>query len=180
MIYPPFWYFLFSSLREKSHPKSSRAESKGKPSSPPTHNQQTAWQSVIFSFVCGQHKRDRHRVLSGYCFTNNTSAIFLLVAWLGQTWTMSTGDIDQSISFEGDNLSLVGLDLIALPAHIGEKYQRIHFIIFQFIFFFFSFSFFLLSSHLFKWQKRYGNKVKRLDLSYNSLEYVLHHNLLIN
>jgi len=31
-------------------------------------------------------------------------------------------DIDQGISFDGTHLSLVGLDLISLPAHIGEKY----------------------------------------------------------
>jgi hypothetical protein len=31
-------------------------------------------------------------------------------------------DIDQGISLEGDHLSLVGLDLVYVPPHIGEKY----------------------------------------------------------
>ena len=35
---------------------------------------------------------------------------------------MSDTDIDQGISLEGSHLSLVGLDLISLPPHIGEKY----------------------------------------------------------
>lgn len=43
----------------------------------------------------------------------------------------------EGISLEGDHLSLVGLDLVSVPPHLGEKY---------------------------------GAKVKRLDLSYNSLE----------
>lgn len=46
-------------------------------------------------------------------------------------------DIDQGISLEGDHLSLVGLDLVSLPPHIGEKY---------------------------------GDRVRQLDLSYNSIE----------
>jgi len=48
-----------------------------------------------------------------------------------------SGDIDQNISLEGDHLALVGLDLVAVPPDLGEKY---------------------------------GSKVRRLDLSYNSLE----------
>jgi len=44
---------------------------------------------------------------------------------------------EQGISLEGDHLSLVGLDLISVPPHMGEKY---------------------------------GDKVRQLDLSYNSLE----------
>jgi len=35
---------------------------------------------------------------------------------------MSDIDIDQGISLEGSHLSLVGLELVALPPHIGEKY----------------------------------------------------------
>jgi len=35
---------------------------------------------------------------------------------------MGMGDIDEGISLDGNHLSLVGLDLISLPPHIGEKY----------------------------------------------------------
>jgi len=35
---------------------------------------------------------------------------------------MSGNTIDQAISLEGDHLSLVGLDLVSVPPHLGEKY----------------------------------------------------------
>jgi len=38
------------------------------------------------------------------------------------SWSAGMSDIDQGISLEGSHLSLVGLDLVSLPPHIGEKY----------------------------------------------------------